>query len=243
MSIRSSATGRIPSPAWNTIVGRDYRPFTFIGVSSIRPSRQSCLTFFSPSLTLRTAPYRSFWTARQPGCSARNTLLLHLCEHALRVNHSFNRLILIYDIVMVLRSVGGTIDWNRLAAEAKASRLHLFLYCSLSIVRHYDTDAVPSEQLECLQPEYLPWGVRLFLRLQFRGMRIRGSSYLLYLAMNRGLLAKSVFLFRTFFPPAPIQRQRCREGHPYGIVPLYVLRIWEIVRHLFGVMLRHFGRR
>lgn len=170
-------------------------------------------------------------------------LLLHLCEHALRVNHSFNRLILVYDIVQVLEHVENGLDWDGVMAEARSSHRDLFLYCSLAIVHHYKASAVPSDLLIRLRPPRLTWEQRLFLRLQLQGKRIRGSSYLVYLSLNRDLWSKWMFLCRTFVPPPAILRQRRRKGNSADTALLSVLRVWEIIRYLAGVMPRLFGKR
>ena len=144
---------------------------------------------------------------------------------------------------MVLKKTAVAMDWEKVHVEAKQSHLDLFLYCSLAIVRHYDAEAVPDDVLARVHPSRLTWAQRYFLHLQLEGKRIRGSSYLLYLSLNQGLCAKAAFLYRTFIPPSPIQRQRRREGRSSGTMRLYVLRVWEIVRYLAGVMPRMLSRR
>ena len=170
-------------------------------------------------------------------------LLLHLCEHALRINHSFNRLILVYDIFTVIRQTGLAMNWDAIINEARSSHMDIFLYCGLEIVRYYAVDAVPEDVLVQIRPAGLTWGQRLFLYLQLKGLRIRGSSYLLYLSLNRGLYAKAAFIFRTFVPPRSIQQQRRREGPALATPRLYFLRVWEILRYLSGVMPKLLGRR
>lgn len=192
-------------------------------------------------LWLRATPAQMDGVATRILCTEH--LLLHLCEHALRINHSFNRLILVYDIVTVLRCKEKPVAWDALIEEAGLSHLEIFLYCSLQIVRSYAPDAVPETVIARIRPNRLTWGQRLFLRLQLQGLRIRGSSYLIYLSLNRGFLAKATFLFRTVIPPQSIQRQRRREGEGPVAVHLYILRVWEIVRHLVGVMPKLLGRR
>jgi len=167
-------------------------------------------------------------------------LLLHLCEHALRINHSFDRLILAYDIVLVIEKTKDRLDWSAVLAEARDSRLTTFLYCGLAVVDHYAADRVPASVLERLRPPRPSLGLRLFLALQLRGSRLRGSSYLLYLCQNQGIVAKTRFVLRTFLPPAAIARQRLREERPSNLLNLWIRRFWEILHHLILTVLRLF---
>jgi hypothetical protein len=153
--------------------------------------------------------------------------VISLCEHALRVGHSFDRLILLCDLFFLLKRCGMAIDWGFLLAESRRFNLTRFVYLSLRIVAHY-TGMAPSEaHLHSLCPSSLSWGERLFLRLQFSNRRIRGSSYLVHLAMAGGLRRRIGFLFRTLFPPRQILRQRQYFQEPGGMAPLYLSHLRE----------------
>jgi len=160
-------------------------------------------------------------------------LIIYLCEHALRIGHSFDRLILVCDIVHTLRTFEGVIDWDFLVKESRLFNLSRLVYHGLSIVRHHAPQVVPAPRIEELRPPDLTRGEKYFLRLQFGNRRIRGSSYFIYLAMNRGVVSKTRFILRTFFPPAHIllQRQYRKEAEPSAY--LYMLRTREIISHIF----------
>lgn len=140
-------------------------------------------------------------------------LILYLCEHALRVGHSFDRLILVCDIYFAVRRHENGIGWNSIAAEGRRLGLDRFAWHGLTIVRHCTGLPIPEACLEQLKPSGLSAGERLFLRLQLDNRRIRGSSYFIYLALNRGMSAKAGFIARTFFPPRRILRQRRQAQH------------------------------
>lgn len=163
-------------------------------------------------------------------------LLIYLCEHALRVNHSFDRLILIYDIVRLLETFGDRLDWEAVASEAEAFHLAELVYFALKQV-DYDAGAVlPDGILEQLRPVRITWEQRIFNRIQRRGLRIRGSSYLLYLSKNKGPMKKTRFLLRTLFPPQSIQRQR-REAHASHRPSWFErVRVLEIAAHFVRVL-------
>ena len=163
-------------------------------------------------------------------------LLIYLCEHALRVNHSFDRLILIYDIVRLLDTFGDLIDWSAVVSDAGAFHLSGLVYFALKQV-DYDADAVlPEGILERLRPLRITWEQRMFSRLQQRGLRIRGGSYLLYLSMNKGPSKKTRFLLRSLFPPGIIRRQRREAHNTHRPSRLERVRIFEIAAHLVRVL-------
>jgi hypothetical protein len=162
-------------------------------------------------------------------------MIIYLCEHALRIGHSFDRLILVCDIYFFLKSYEGILDWAFLVEESRWFNLSRFLYHSLSIVRHYTGLEIPERSLEALHPSDLSRGERLFVRLQFGNRRIRGSSYPVYLKMVQGLPAKVKFIFRTLFPPRQILLQRQYRKEAQGTGVLYLSRIREILSSLWGV--------
>ena len=163
-------------------------------------------------------------------------LIIYLCEHALRVGHSFDRLILICDIFYAIKAFENIIDWNFVSEESRRFGLSRFVYYGLSIVKHYTSLGIPDECFTQLKPFDMSWGEKYFLRLQLNNRRIRGSSYFIYLAMNRGLFAKIGFITRTFFPPRPILLQR-RHGKDADFTKSYYLsRVREVFAYLLGLV-------
>ncbi len=165
--------------------------------------------------------------------------LIYLCEHGLRINHSFDRLILIYDIFYVINTTEYQIDWNVVVQEARRFKLERLVLLSLAVVKHYTSAAVSEEIMTELRTAlFLSFFDRGFLRLQLHGRRLRGSSFLLYFAMNEGVFAKSVFLFRTLFPPRHILLQRSYAKDARFNASWYFRRIWEVFSHAFSVLRR-----
>jgi hypothetical protein len=162
--------------------------------------------------------------------------IIYLCEHGLRVGHSFDRLILTCDIFFTLRTFATVIDWNFLCAESRRLNLSRFVYYALTLVKHHTSLDLPDGLLEKLRPAVISRGEEFFLHLQLRGRRIKGSSYFIYLAMNRGLVAKTRFIFRTLCPPPAILMQRRHQGESSGKISLYGSRIWEALSHLRGIL-------
>lgn len=160
-------------------------------------------------------------------------LIVYLCEHALRVGHSFDRLILICDLFYTVKAFEDKTDWNGLVEESRRTGLSRFAYHGLTIIKHFTGQAIPEACLAQLKPLDLARSERLFLRLQRCNRRVRGSSYFIYLAMNRGMSAKAGFITRTFFPPSQIilQRRYLKEGEFKK--SLYLSRIGEICSHIW----------
>lgn len=166
-------------------------------------------------------------------------LVIYLCEHALRVGHSFDRLILLCDIYYAIKTYVNNFDWNFMIEESRRFNLDRFVFFGLSIVKHYSSLNIPDEYLRRLKPDNISLGEKLFLHLQYNNRRIRGSSYFIYLAMNRNLSDKFSFLFRTFFPPAPIllQRQRIRDAR--SLKSYYLYRICEVFSQTAKIFLHY----
>lgn len=160
-------------------------------------------------------------------------LIIYLCEHALRVGHSFDRLILVCDIFYAIRALDKAIDWDFMIDESRRFNLCRFVYHGLSIVKHHTSLGIPDECIKKLTPPDLSRGERYFMSLQFNNRRIRGSSYFIYLAMSRGLFAKSKFITRTFFPPARILLQRQYLKDAEFSKSLYLLRMGEIISQIW----------
>jgi hypothetical protein len=164
--------------------------------------------------------------------------VIYLCEHGLRINHSFDRLILIYDIFYVINTTAYQIDWKVVVQEVRRFKLEKFVFLSLAVVRHYTSAAVSEEIMTVLQTAVLSFFDRGFLHLQLHGRRLRGSSFLLYFAMNEGVFAKAVFLFRTLFPPRHILLQRSYAKGAGFNMSWYFRRVWEVFSHSFSVLRR-----
>ncbi len=165
--------------------------------------------------------------------------IIYLCEHALRINHSFDRLILIYDIFYVINTRQYKIDWNLVIHEVGRFKLERLVFLSLSIVKHYTSAAVSEELMRDLRTALaLNSFDRGFLYLQLQNRRLRGSSFLVYFGMNRGIGRKAAFLFRTLFPPRHILLQRSYAKGARFNTGWYWRRIREVFLHPFFV-LRH----
>ena len=161
-------------------------------------------------------------------------LIIYLCEHALRVGHSFDRLILVCDIYFTIRAFANRIDWEFLVRESRRFGLSRFVYHGLTIVRHHTVLDILDESIATLKPLDLSWGEKFFLHLQLNNRRIKGSSYLLYLAMNRSFAAKIRFIARTFFPPRQILLQRRYGKDSDSTKSYYLSRVGEVLSHVFG---------
>lgn len=165
--------------------------------------------------------------------------VIYLCEHALRINHSFDRLILIYDIFYVISSLKHEIKWDFIIEEARRFNLSKLVFLSLTVVKHYTSLTISEEMMRRLCSADLTYGEKYFLNLQFNNQRFRGSSIFIYLAMNKGFIEKGRFLFRTFFPPRHILLQRQYAKNIEFRASYYVLRLWEVLSHLFRIYWRH----
>ena len=158
-------------------------------------------------------------------------LIIYLCEHALRIGHSFDRLILIYDIFQSIKACEKSIDWDFVIRESRDFNLSRFLYFSLTIVRDYSSLSIPDKVINSLRPSHITIGEKFFLSLQLSNKRVRGNSYLIYLALNKSFINKCRFLYRTFFPPPHILIQRKYDKNSEFRKSYYLFRICEVARY------------
>jgi|GEM_PF-1302631 len=156
-------------------------------------------------------------------------MCLHLAEHGLRVNHSYARLILIYDLYALIRCAGRNMNWGKILSLADYSGLSPFLYFSFLHLEKWAGPIIPCTVKERVQPLTLSPLQHLYVWFIEGDVRIRGLSYLLYLSLLSGVRGKSKFVFSTFFPPRRISRQRVRD-HKRPAVKIYFSRLWEIAR-------------
>lgn len=163
--------------------------------------------------------------------------VIYLCEHGLRINHSFDRLILIYDIFYAINAAK-YLNWDMVVREAGRFRIDKLIFLGLATVGHYTPLAVSDSVMQALRPANLTCGERSFLHLQLHNRRFRGGSYLVYLAMNKGIREKGLFLFRTFFPPPHVLLQRSYAKNEKFNVFRYVKRFREVVAQVFFIARR-----
>jgi len=159
-------------------------------------------------------------------------LVIYLCEHGLRVGHSFDRLNLICDLYYAIKNPGTQLDWDLAEAEANELGLRNFVYLGLKIVQAYGGKKFLSDEtMAIFTPPALSVCERLFLRMQLKGRRLRGSSYLVYLTASKGIFNKGRLIFRTLFPPRLILAQRAMQGAA-GLPALYLGRLGETFSQL-----------
>jgi hypothetical protein len=167
---------------------------------------------------------------------APHHLIIHLSEHALRVSHSANKLCFFCDVNEAVHFYGSKLDWNKLVDESFKFHLNRMVYLSLHFTSQFLGTGIPEDVLLKLKPERLSLGERIFMRSVLNNRRFAGLSYLVHLAMNKGLARKAKFLWRTLFPPREILAQR-NYCTPEKISALhYVRRFNEVISHVFKAL-------
>jgi len=167
---------------------------------------------------------------------APHHLLIHLCEHALRVPHSLNKLIYFCDIAQSIDAYGTGLDWTLLMDEAKQSGIDRMVYLTLHFTRCYLQAAVPDAVLRELKPERFGFCERLFMKAVSHNCRRSGLSYLLHFSMNRGITGKARFILRTVVPPRNTLAIRNRTSPERLKRTHYWNRISEIASHFSSTL-------
>ena len=163
--------------------------------------------------------------------------LLHLSVHALR--HAYDRLLLLWDIHLVINHYRGQLDWEELVREALEFRLSRPLYYGLYLTKLLMHTDVPQHVLDRLRPLSLGLEEKAFIYFINRGIHKPGLQYLVYFPMNQGVINKMRFLWRTFFPPRDILAEmEALDGSEIG--PVHYLRCmnwrfksaWRLINEL-----------
>jgi hypothetical protein len=167
---------------------------------------------------------------------APHHLIIHLSEHALRVSHSASKLCYFCDLNEAVNFCGSRLDWNKLVDESFKFYLNRMVYLGLYFTSQFLDTRIPEDVLSKLRPERLSLGEKIFVRSVLNNRRFSGLSYLVHLAMNRGLSRKMKFVWRTFFPPRQIlaQKNYCRPEKISSIH--YLRRINEVFSHVFRTL-------
>ncbi|UCC38711.1 MAG: nucleotidyltransferase family protein [Candidatus Aminicenantes bacterium] len=139
---------------------------------------------------------------------APHHLLIHLSEHALRVSHSLSKISFFYDIHETINSHEEQLDWDCLISESFEFNLNRMVYLSLYFTSEFLATRIPEYVFSGLKPEHFSLGERIFMNSVSDNRHFPGLSYLVHLAMNKGLYKKARFIGRTFFPPRQIMAQR-----------------------------------
>ncbi|HHT9139665.1 MAG TPA: nucleotidyltransferase domain-containing protein [Candidatus Tripitaka californicus] len=153
--------------------------------------------------------------------------LLHLSVHALR--HTYDRLILLYDMHLVIEHYRESLDWERLVKEAREFGLSRPVYYGLYLTRLFLNTNIPEHVMNQLRPLSLGLEERAFVYLVNRGIRRPGLQGLVHFAMCRGELKKMRFLWRIFFPPRDILAEVAAvDGTEVGVAHYFKAISWRL---------------
>lgn len=130
-------------------------------------------------------------------------LLIYLCLHGF--SHSFDRLVLLTDILETLRHYGDGLDWDLVMQEAERFDLSMVLVSSLI----FTSKILGFELPELKKDRHARSGlfetaVHSSIR---RGVCSYRLSYLAFLLQEEGFINKSRFMIKTIFPSSYIVGQ------------------------------------
>ncbi|MDY7032098.1 MAG: nucleotidyltransferase family protein [Thermodesulfobacteriota bacterium] len=167
---------------------------------------------------------------------APHHLLIHLSEHALRISHSFNKLIFFCDMNEAIHFYNEKLDWDMLMRYSYKFKLDKMVYFNLYFISVFLEAKIPGDLLQELRPKRLYFGEEVFLKAVFNNNRVPGLSYLVHLSMNKGYFRKMRFIGRTLFPPRHVVAQR--EYMPKTSVRWrnYLHRVSEVFSHFVKVL-------
>lgn len=135
-------------------------------------------------------------------CLSPHHQLLHLSEHAMK--HSYDTLLLLWDIHRVIIHWEEKLDWEKLCNEAEDFQLTGPVFYSLWLCREFFGTRVPQGVLESLRPLRPGLGERAFYSLLRKGRRQEGLCWLFYLSRTSGWQKKLSFLLHSLLPPRDV---------------------------------------
>jgi hypothetical protein len=125
--------------------------------------------------------------------------LLYLCEHGLK--HDFLQLVYLHEVAGIIRFYKDRFDWQRFLRLTEESGIKRVVYFGLYFTKELLAGDVPEDVLKSLKPDRLSFGEKRFINEVLRAKKRKYSSYPVYLALHRGLIAKGRFIFLTILPP------------------------------------------
>ncbi len=175
--------------------------------------------------------------------------LLYLCWHYRF--HGFTRLLWLYDLVMVVRSIGTTIDWDELIQAARRQKLASTLYYCLTWCRSLFQVAIPDYVFARLRPPLVCRLIVERIAMPETAKALSVSSF-----QGRRMLARRIMVdsvgdlfktgLRTLFPTRSTIGRRYME---HSRLPLqlffvyYLIHPWLTLAKGGRHMVRHIGRR
>lgn len=155
--------------------------------------------------------------------------LLYLCWHYRF--HGFTRLLWLYDLVMMARTMGASMDWHELVQSARQQKLASTLYYCLSWCRDLFGVAIPASVFASLLPP-------LLCRLVVEQIALRKTATVLSAAQFRGrrMLARRAMVdslgdlgkaaWRALFPSRASIRRRYME---HSRLPLQLFFLYYFI--------------
>jgi hypothetical protein len=195
-------------------------------------------------IELHTAPHSSdigthfdiasFWAKAQPiTILGEVAYIMHPIDHLLYLAwhyrfHGFTRLLWLYDLVMMFRSLGEELDWATLIQAARKQHLATTLYYCLSWCRHLFAVSVPQEVLAQLRPPVLCRFIVERVAMPDIERALTGSSWrqrriLAHHAMVDHTVDIVKAMLRTFFPAPAVLGRRYLEHSRFPLQFTFLL--------------------
>ena len=185
-----------------------------------------------------------------------STLTMHPADHLLYLCwhyrfHGFTRLLWLYDLVVMLRTIGPELDWTMLVEIARHQHLATTLYYCLSWCRDLFGVAVPEPVFTQLRPPIVcRWLVERITMPDAGRSLATASGQARRIIARRAMVDSTMSLLqagiRSFFPSPVFIRQRYMN---HSCVPLqffflfYLVHPWiTLVRGLGDLLLPAFRR-
>lgn len=166
--------------------------------------------------------------------------LMHLTVHASLNHQHAPRLVWLYDLALLLTRHGSAIDWDDVAAFARASRVTRSVYDILARVEQWWGVAAPASFMQTLHGTRAGWDERIAFALTSAN---HNQARVLSDALAApGLGGKLTYAGRHLFPAPAYMTEHYHVRHP-ALLPLYyaqrVFRSgWKFARSLASALSR-----
>jgi len=155
--------------------------------------------------------------------------LIHLAEHAMRVTHSASRLVYLMDISALIKKYRRELDWHTVIRISKAYGIDIFVRTVLKLAELNTGLDLPAIAESWLTQKTKGPAETFFLARTAKGHGMSGLSYMVHLAMVKGVLKKISFMVRTLFPPAWVLAKRNPDTSGTTTAKYYAYRVKEVI--------------
>ncbi|MCQ9205254.1 MAG: nucleotidyltransferase family protein [Omnitrophica bacterium] len=165
---------------------------------------------------------------------APHHLLIHACEHLL--SHSYQRLVLFYDIFKIIDYYENEINWKVFIEDAGKFGIEKTVYYGLYFARELTGAQVPKYVLDSLVPVRFSYPERKIINLIKKGKTFGQLRHFFYFFLCTNSRGKIEYIWRSLFPPREMLVYRYKIPLQSIRIQHYLLQFKKIFQRIFDIL-------